>query len=308
MGSTIALVFFAAVSFVIRTSWVDSEFKKRTELEVPAGALVSPGRALLHAVSLEHRLAFADLAWLDVVQAIGASAVAEKTNWDRVFATSNIATDLDPKFLTVYDAGATVLAVWGRRVDEANILLEKGHRELPGQWRLPFLLGYNAFFLRGDAGRGADWLERASQIPGGPSYLAALAGRMRFFGGESARALAFLEQMIQNLSGPARRDAEWRLAALRSEPRLRRFDAACAAFRARRGSAPGSGSELVGAGFIREAPFDAFGKAIALTPECVAFTAEIAPEGRSTAERARALHGGRPRGAGEDRLVGGETP
>ena len=307
LGSAFALVCFAVASSVIRASWVDPEFQKRTERNIPAGALVSPGRALLHAVSLEHRLALADLAWLDVVQTIGASAVSEKTNWDRVFATSIIATDFDPKFFTVYDAAATVLAIWGKRVDASNALLEKGYRELPGQWRLPFLLGYNAFFLRGDARRGADWLERASRVPGGPPYLAALAGRMRFFGGESERALGFLEQMVRHLSGPARRDAEWRLAALRSEPRFRRFDAACQTFRAERGRLPTSGSELVGEGFIREAPFDEFGKAIELTPECVAFTAEVPPEGRSTAEKARRMRGIRE-GPTDASPTGGETP
>ena len=272
-------------------SWVDSEFQKRTEMRLPAAALISPGPELLQAISLEHRWAFANLAWLDAVQTVGHWALSNETHWDRVVAASVIATDLDPKFYTVYEAAATILSVWAKRVEDSDALLEKGHRALPKEWRLPFLLGYNAFFVRGDATGAANWMEVAAKIPGRPQYLPALAGRMRYFGGEPDRAIDFLERMIENLSGAARRDAEWRLGALRSEHRLRRFDAACQDFRADRGVPPSSGSELVGAGYIPEAPFDTFGKPIELTSDCLAFTDEIKPEMRSTEARARELQG-----------------
>lgn len=289
LGPTFVLVFWAAASLVIRVTWIDSEFQKRSEVRLPAAALISPGQNLLHAVTLEHRLAIADLAWLDAVQTVGQWALSSRAAWDRIEAASVIATDLDPRFYTVYEAAATVLSVWGKRVDASDGLLKKGHRALPSRWRLPFLVGYNAFFLRGDANRAADWFETAAGIPGRPNYLPSLAGRIRFFGGEPEKAIAFLERMIESLSGPARRDAEWRLGALKSEPRLRLFDQACRSFYRERGVLPQSGSDLVGEGFLMEPPFDLFGKPIELTAECVAFTEMVEANGRTTPERARAL-------------------
>lgn len=262
-----------AGAVALRVSVLDPAHLHRPVL--PPESLASPGRRTLSLVSFEHPLGVADVIWLRVCGAI-APAVEdlESPEWNTVLAGAQTATDLDPHYEVVYDAAATVMAVWGKRVEEAEALLLKGAKDLPQSWRLRLLLGYIAFFLRDDAVEGADWFQRAAELPDAPRYLGALAGRLRFYAGDEEGALRMLEQMAENLQGPARDDALWRLKALKSEPRMRRFDAACVAVRDKLGRRP-SLDDVMTSGLVNEPGVDEFGGAFYFDENCQTKSAEI---------------------------------
>ncbi|MBK6683066.1 MAG: hypothetical protein IPG45_01215 [Deltaproteobacteria bacterium] len=266
-------VFAFAGATVLRVVALDPAYVSRPVL--PPENLASPGRQALSLVSFEHPLGVADLVWLRVCGAIGPAAEDVRSpEWNTVLSGAHTATDLDPNYEVIYDAAATVMAVWGERADEAEALLLKGSKDLPESWRLRLLLGYINFFMRNDAVQGADWFQRAAEIPGAPRYLAALAGRLRFYAGDEEGAVRMLESMVDNLVGPAKEDAIWRLKALRSEPRLRRFDAACEATRLKLGRLP-SLEEVLASGLVSEAPVDEFGGTLFFDENCQAKTSEI---------------------------------
>ena len=60
--------------------------------------------------------------------------------------------------ISVYYASAIHLLVYGKRSDAVDRLLAKGAKELPTRWEIPFLLGYNAYFLKGNALEAAEKL------------------------------------------------------------------------------------------------------------------------------------------------------
>jgi hypothetical protein len=259
-------------STALRATIIDPQHESRLAQRPDENVLRSPGRDVLSLVSFEHRLANADITWLAIVQELGRAQKVTDAGWDRVERWSEIATDLDRFYFTIYHSAGVTLSVWGKRLDASNRILKKGLAELPNRWELLMVLGYNAYFIAADAKLGSEYMAAASRIEGSPRYLAALAGRMRYHAGDEYGAEKMLEELIPHLEGLAKQDAEARLAMLRSEDRLHRFDHACATYKLSRGTTPKTGEEVVKAGLIAEPAEDLLGGWITFDDKCVART------------------------------------
>lgn len=242
-----------------------------TRLESQNLEIRSPGPAVLSAVTIEHRLAAADVTWLSVVQELGKSTRLSDADWSRVERWGRLAVDLDRLYFTVYHSVAVNLSVLGQRVAASDELLQLGMSHLPTRWELPFVLGYNAYFVRGDAILASNHIEAAAGLPGSPAFLPSLAGRMRFHGGDELGALQLIETMTAGLEGRALDEAIERGKLLRSELRLRTYDAACRSHRAEHGALP-SPVELYQQGLVQMPAEDLFGEPITFDDDCVART------------------------------------
>ena len=229
----------------------------------------------MRAMAMQHHLAMADLFWLSAVQEIGRFIEKKQPNVVRLKNWAQLATDLDPRYHQVYYGIATNLTVYNKDADGSDRLLRKGWKNLPNRWQYPFMLGYNAYFLRAQLRVASAFWAKAAYMPDVPRFLPSLAARSRFQAGDGAEAEALLLTMIEHLDGQHRRDAEIRLKILRSEPILVAYDQACAAFLDEKKRRPASAEELREAGLVRYPPVDLFGEAIELDEECRARTAMI---------------------------------
>jgi hypothetical protein len=269
-GTALAATTLFRVVIVDEQARVDRENNRLRE-EV----LSSPGPETLRVASLEHPLLAADLLWLQIVQDIGRPIEGGEANYDRLQRWADVAVDLDPRYFTIYHAAAIQLMVFAKRPDAAEALLMKGRRVFPEAWELPFLLGYNAYFLHGDPESAAEWWEETTRLPNIPHFVPSLAARARFQAGDELQAIAMLESMVEFLEGPHREDAVIRLKLLRSEPRLRLYDQACLVFQERNGRRPKDGAEIYAAGLVNEPPEDLLGDPITIDEKCRAHTAQI---------------------------------
>lgn len=270
-----ALVVCGVGSGVIRSVVLDP---KRAE-DAHSAFLVetrSPGPRALAVLSIEHRLAAADLTWLGVIQEVGRDQKVSPASLARVLHGSDLATDLDPKYFTVYHSAGVNLAVYGHDVEGSERILLKGWKQLPNRWELPMLLGYVVYFMGGDAARASTYLEEASQLAGAPRFLAPLAGRMRYQAGDELGAIQLLEALAETVGdGPGKDDIEHRIIALRSEKPLSAFDSACRAYRTKNGQLPPDAGTLQREGWVDLEPLDGFGDAILLDENCIARSSSI---------------------------------
>lgn len=259
---------------VLRVVLVDPAFMSRRTEAVDQDLLKSPGGPVLAIVTFEHNLGAADVTWMAIVQELGRAISLPDAVWDRVERWSTIATDLDPRYFTVYHSVALNLSAWARRADASDRVSLRGVAALPERWEFRLVLGFNAYFLHGDAALASDYIAEASRFPDAPPFLASLAGRMRYQAGDEFGAIRLLETMIESLDGRAREEAETRLAILRSEPILKAYDVACREYRAQHGHVP-SVSDLMSAGLLAGPDSDVLGNAITLDADCVARTSLI---------------------------------
>lgn len=246
---------------------------ERTERS--AGVMTSPGPDVLRLASANHNLAWADLTWLQVVQLIGSKERPTDVEFGRLYHLANIGTDLDPRYFTIYDASSVFLSAYGSLAGPSDALLEKGRRHLPQRWKLPFMMGWNDYFMRGNGEDAAAHWKDAALLPGAPFYLGSLSGRaLRQATNDIEGSIAFLSSMLEHVGDPKQRDMiEYRINVLRSEPILREYDHACNQYIESQGKPPDSAQQLFMEGWVSHAPMDLVDSPIDLDlsgAECVA--------------------------------------
>src|SRR5256886_3529641 len=133
-----------------------------------------PQGEYLRGAVLGYEQVVADLLWIQAIQAMGERKVTEEAgHW--IYRALDVITTLDPKFVRVYEVGGIALATLVVHIDESNRILEKGIQHNPDVWTLPYLLGFNYYFELHDDAKAADYIAKASRLPGAPEYLASFA-------------------------------------------------------------------------------------------------------------------------------------
>lgn len=156
-----------------------------------------PSGDYLRMVSLEFKEATADLLWFRALQFVSGKDPSGR-GYDWFYQVMDRATDLDPKFAYAYQVGGITLSVLSDHVDLSNALLEKGVRNNPDDWQIPFNLGFNYMYHLKDNLKAAQYMERAARIQGSPKYLPTLAARLYHKVGEKQTALIFLEGIYRS--------------------------------------------------------------------------------------------------------------
>jgi len=220
--------------------------------QLPRGEYLKP-------VLLGYQHLGADALWLQMLQVLGKRQnSADEYAW--LYHTLDVITTLDPQYVYAYYVGGVVLTDLAERVDLSNRLLEKGYTANPDEWSLAFLLGYNHYFVLGDATTGAEYIGRASQIPGAPGFLPGLATRMYAESGNPDVALQFLEELWKkNPDVAAREKLEIRAREVVIERDIRLLESAVQLYQSRRGHLPGILQDLVKDRVLPQIPSEPFG-------------------------------------------------
>src|SRR4030066_1300401 len=138
----------------------------------------------------------ADIIWLKAIQVIGEDTVTPG-GYDWIYHALDVVTTLDPKFAYAYQLGGVTLSVLGKVPEKSNALLLKGMKENTDVWQIPFYIGFNNFFYLNDYKTAAEYMAKASGLPGHPEYLPKLAARLYVQAGNPDTALEFLSRMYR---------------------------------------------------------------------------------------------------------------
>jgi tetratricopeptide (TPR) repeat protein len=206
----------------------------------------------------------ADLYWIRAVQHYGSTKLSSDVNkqYDLLFPLLDLTTSLDPYFNIAYQFGAVFLAemypAGAGRPDLAIALLEKGLKSQPARWQFAQDVGFVHYWWRQDYPRAAEWFRRASEMPGAPNWLAAMAAVTLAQGGNRESSRRLWQEVVNNSE-----EAEW--LRTQGEFRLRQLDAmdqiavlerVIALYRERTRTLPRAWIDLVRAGYLRGIPVD----------------------------------------------------
>ena len=248
--------------------WLQGELDRRedrTVVQIEGLAQLPKGEYLKPALLGYHHLG-ADILWLRLVQVVGKKRnSADEYEW--MYHALDVLTTLDPQYAYAYYAGGVILGDLANRPDLSNRLLEKGVRANPGVWNIPFLLGYNYYFLLGDPSKGAEYIMQAASRPDGPSYLPGLATRMAAEAGSPDTALAFLEARLRETQDVDMREfLANRMKEVIIERDLRLLGVAVEAYRMHHQAFPVTLTDLVVGGALPNLPEEPFGGDYRLDP------------------------------------------
>ena len=250
---------------------IDAHTTKIEELaHLPRGEYLRPAMLGYHHLG-------ADVLWLRLLQVLG-----KKTNtageYEWLYHALDVVTTLDPQYAYAYYVGGVVLNNYANRVDLSNRLLEKGHRENPDEWNLPFLLGHNHYFVLGDATKGAAYIGTAARTSGAPDFLPGLATRMHAEAGKPEVALEFLEALWrENPDLVVREKLETRAKEVMIERDLRVLERAIEQYRTQRGMVPRRLADLLSTGYLSHVPEEPFGGSYDLNTETGQVTSSTHP-------------------------------
>ena len=239
--------------------------------QLPRGEYLKPAMLGYHHLG-------ADVLWLRLLQVLGKkNSTADEYAW--IYHALDIVTTLDPQYAYAYYVGGVALTNLAERVDLSNRLLEKGHRENPNEWNLPFLLGYNHYFVLGDPAKGAEYIDRAARIPGGPAFLPGLSTRMYAEAGNPDVALAFLDALWKETSDPhMRAELANRAKEVTIERDIRNIEAAVEQYRKKQGRPPAGLQDLTKQGYLTHLPQEPFGGSYQIDSQAGTVTSSSRPK------------------------------
>ena len=260
--------------------WLQGELDRRqdrTVVQIEGLAQLPKGEYLKPALLGYHQLG-ADILWLRLVQVIGKKRnTADEYEW--MYHALDVITTLDPQYAYAYYAGGVILGDLANRPDLSNRLLEKGVKANPEVWNIPFLLGYNYYFLLGDPAKGAEYIMQAASLPDGPSYLPGLATRMAAEAGNPDTALAFLEARLRETQDPQTRESlANRMKEVIIERDIRILESAVETYRTQHLALPATVTDLVRAGALPSLPQEPFGGDYRLDPKTGSVSSSTHPE------------------------------
>ncbi len=249
----------------------------RSVAQVEDLAKLPPGEYLKPAL-LGYQNLGADVVWLRLLQVLGKKRnTADEYEW--IYHAMDVITTLDPQYDYVYYVGGVVLTNLANRVDLSNQLLEKGFRENPTVWNIPFLLGYNHYFILGDAAKAAEYIAAAAQLPGGPAYLPGLASRMYAEANNPDTALQFLEALWRQTQDEGTREViAKRAKEVIIERDIRVLELAIQQYQGKQGRYPSTLQELVVGGYVPRIPEEPFGGSYELNPKTGKVTSSTHPD------------------------------
>ena len=271
--------------------WLQGELDRRqdrTVAQIEGLARLPKGEYLKPALLGYHHLG-ADMLWLRLVQVVGKKRnSADEYEW--MYHALDVLTTLDPQYAYAYYAGGVILGDLANRPDLSNRLLEKGVSANPEVWNIPFLLGYNYYFLLGDPTKGAEYIMQAARLPDGPTYLPGLATRMAAEAGSPATALAFLETRLRETQDPEmRKFLVNRMKEVIIERDLRILEVAVEAYRMQHRAFPATLTDLVVAGAFPSLPQEPFGGDYRLDPKTGSVSSSTHPERLRTFSKRKKL-------------------
>ncbi len=152
--------------------------------------LYLPGKNYIKLLTLDNEGLGADLFWIKGALYFGShyrERDSFKFKW--LYHILDLATDLDPHYYDVYWYGASLMP----SVKESIMLLNKGRKYFPQDWKLPEMIGFYYHYQCNDYLAAGKYYEIAGRLPGHPPFVPSLAGRFYTEGGDITSALRVLK-------------------------------------------------------------------------------------------------------------------
>jgi tetratricopeptide (TPR) repeat protein len=237
----------------------------RAELEsvaLPAAPTLEaalPSLRALDIASLSYRSLAADYYFLQALNEFG-TAEMHQARFPNLIAFVRRTLHLDPYFASAYFFAGTALTVKELDSGPSIELLQQGLRYRPDDWRIAFLLGFNAFYFAHDYVLGARALALAARHPEAPPSAGPLATRLAAESGAPEIGIDLIDSILDGLTDVTLRDEYLeRRRLLVLERDLRTLNGASVEYRDRYGRPPRALEELVQAGLVTTVPDEPLG-------------------------------------------------
>ncbi len=214
-------------------------------------------------LALDHDGVVADVYWIRALQHFGRERLAppdHKRDYGLLYPLLDLTTTLDPDFSIAYRFGAIYLGEpypgGPERADLAIALLQKGLARQPQKWQYMQDLGFVYYWHLQDYQSAASWFQRASEVPGAPSWMRPLAAVTLAEGGHRSASRALWRQLAESEEPWLRDSAGLRLRQLDAMDVIETLQERVAAYQRGHPGEPVTWETLVAARLLTGVPLD----------------------------------------------------
>jgi hypothetical protein len=222
--------------------------------------------AMMTRLALGYEGFIADVYWIRALQHFGRERLSPPGHvrtYALLYPLLDLATSLDVYFSIAYRFGAIFLGEpypgGPGRADLAVTLLRKGLGEQPQKWQYMQDLGFVYYWHLHDYQTAAAWFQRASEMPGAPSWLRPLAAVTLAEGGQRSASRTLFQQIAESEEPWLRDSAQRRLRQLDAMDVIDTLQAQVAAFQRKHPGEPVTWQKLVAARVLPGVPVDPSG-------------------------------------------------
>jgi hypothetical protein len=222
-------------------------------------------------LALDYDAFAADVYWIRALQHFGGERTAPPDhirNYALLYPLLDLTTTLDPYFNIAYRFGAIYLgeAYPGGpgRADLAIALLRKGLAVQPQKWQYMQDLGFVYYWHLQDYKTAAMWFQRASEVPGAPSWLRPLAAVTLAEGGHRSASRTLFQQLAESEEPWLRQAATLRLRQLDAMDVIDALQTRVALYQREHPGEPVTWQKLVAARLVPSVPVDPSGVPFAI--------------------------------------------
>lgn len=228
--------------------------------------LYLPNGRLLKLLSLGQAPLLADVVYLWAIQHYSDYERTDRYAWvEHVF--DGVITELDPCYVDAYWLGGLILILEAGDLEAGLRLLDKGARNNPREWILPYLAGWECY-RAGQKDRAQSYFARATAVPGAPAILPRVIAGIEAQKGNLRQAIALWEEILADPGSAeaTRAIAARRIRELRGKADVADLEAAIERFRNDNGRSPRRLEELLARSYIDALPVDPAGRPYGYDP------------------------------------------
>ena len=221
----------------------------------------------------------ADVYWIRALQHFGEERLSPPEHvrtYTLLYPLLDLTTTLDPYFSIAYRFGAIYLGEpypgGPGRPDLSVALLQKGLAAQPGKWQYMMDLGFVYYWHLRDYKMAASTFQKASELPGAPTWLRPLAAVTLAEGGHRGASRALWQQLAQSEEPWLRDSASLRLAQLDAMDAIESLQPRVQAFRDAHPNEPVTWKRMADARLIPGIPLDSSATPFVLDPATGAIT------------------------------------
>jgi len=155
----IILIVLLALTEIKGFRWIPKQ--QREEL------LYFPSNKFIKATTAGFDLLFADFLWIETGTYFGKHRRSDKS-YPYLYHMLDIITDLDPRFIPPYTLGTILLTTEAKKSDLALKFLDKGMKDNPELWQIPFTKGFIYYIHNKNPSEASKWFLIASYKKNAP--------------------------------------------------------------------------------------------------------------------------------------------
>jgi hypothetical protein len=176
---------------------VEGISQKKLDLEV----LYMPSGEFLEQASLGYRNLAADLLWFRTVQYYG-GWIKDENDLSLFSHLIEVITDLDPQFIFAYTFGALIISQDIGYYAGGVEVLKKGMQNNPGNWWIPFEIGFIYYVDAQDYANAERYFHLASRLPGADEIAKRFAAFAAKRSGDLEVSLRMWEELARTSDNP----------------------------------------------------------------------------------------------------------